>query len=83
MPIYYDITQDDLYKEGLETGIQQERKRAEQERKRAEQDRKRAERERRNTVIALLQLGILTDEQIAKITNITMEKLNSIKQNLD
>ncbi len=74
MPIYYDITQDDLYKEGLETGIQQERKRAEQERKRAE-------RKEKNTVIALLELGILTDEQIAQITNITMDELNSIKQN--
>ena len=76
MPITYDIKQDKLYNKGIEQGIKQGIEQG------VEQERERVRKEKIQSVCSLLELGSLTEMQIANILNVSEAFVMEIKQGI-
>ena len=70
MPITYDIKQDKLYNKGIKQGIEQG----------VEQERERVREEKRQSVCSLLELGIITEVQIADILKVSVAFVRDVKK---
>ncbi|MEL7146993.1 MAG: hypothetical protein AAFO69_11530 [Bacteroidota bacterium] len=74
MPITYDITKDGIYKRGVREGHQQGMLEGKREAREETKD---------QVILRALKLGALTIEQIAEITEVSVDYVLKLKQHLD
>ncbi len=79
MPIHYDIKKDGLYNLGLKEGREEAEKRAKKIQQKLEIE---AKKRQENGIKNLLDLGILTDKQIAESLDVSTYLVRKIKKQM-